>query len=210
MDTTEKTSDRREQLVSTALRLIYQGGIHATGIDTILAESGVAKMTLYKYFRTKEELVVAALRKWSDTWHEWFGREVTGRSVDPRERLLAVYDAIGIFIHNGGPWAALTDRFSGCPFINAAGEFSDAAHPIHALGAEHKRRTLGFIENLARQAGARDPSALASSLALLAEGAVVMAHAAGVADAAERARRAAQILIASELGPSSTPVASIR
>lgn len=182
------TSDRREQLIEASIALFNREGYHATGIDRILAEAGVAKMTLYSHFRSKEELILAALRRRDETFRNGFMRAVEKRAKAPRDRLLALFDVLG-------EWFASRDFF-GCMFINACGEFADRAHPVHAAVAEHKRLLLAYIRTLAADAGARDPEALAKQLHLLVGGAIVHAHVAGDATAARDAKAAAAVLLA--------------
>ncbi len=184
-------SSRRDHLIDTAIEIFYRDGFHATGIDKILAQSGVAKMTLYNHFRSKDELILAALRRRDENFRNWFVRAVEGRATAPRERLLALYDVLAEWIAG--------DDFNGCMFINASAEFADAGDPVHATAAEHKRLILAYIHDLAGAAGAADADALAWDLMLLVEGAIVMAHVAGEKDAAARARRAAETMVAGAL-----------
>jgi AcrR family transcriptional regulator len=179
-------------LVDTALDLFYRHGFHATGIDKILEESGVAKMTLYKHFKSKDELILAALRRRDERFRNWFMRAVERRRKTPRERLLAIFDALE-------EWFRGRD-FSGCMFINASAEFAPFDNPIHSAAAEHKRLILSYVHELASAAGAKDPDALAQGLMLLMEGAIVMAYVAGQPDAARQARKAAEILVRDALG----------
>lgn len=181
-------SSRRDHLVDTALDLFCRDGFNATGIDRILAESGVAKMTLYKHFRSKDELILAALRLRDERFRNWFVRAVESRARDPRQRLLAVFDALGEWFGGGG--------FSGCTFINAAAEFTRHDDPVRTTAAEHKRLVFAYIRGLAKDAGAADAEELAWDLTLLAEGAIVMTHVGGQKAAAARARAAAERLIA--------------
>jgi len=160
-------SKKRDQLVEAALELFSREGFHATGIDKVLDAAGVAKMTLYKHFRSKEELILAVLRLRDERWRNRFMRGIEKRTKDERGRLLAIFDELGA-------WLADED-FCGCMFINASAEYSDHADPIHAASAEHKRLVENYVRELAEQAGA-DPSTaggLASELCLLMEGAVV-------------------------------------
>lgn len=189
-------TSRRDHLLDTALDLFYRHGFHATGIDRILAESGCAKMTLYKHFRSKDELIVAALERRDERFRAWFVREVEGRAKAPRERLAAVFDVLEAWFRGPG--------FSGCMFINASAEFAGADNPVHAVAAEHKRRMFAYLRNLARAAGAADADRLAGELMLLKEGAIVLAHVAGDKDAAARARAAAETLLARAL-PETAP-----
>lgn len=183
---------RRDNLVDTALRLFYTHGFNATGIDKILSEAGVAKMTLYKHFRSKDELILAVLHRRDEQFRNWLMGEMEKASPNPRERLLAMFDAIGDWFE-GRAFKGL--RFSGCAFINAAGEFGDHDHPAHRTAAEHKRRIVDYLERLCAQAGTRDPRELAEQLALLKEGAIVTAHVRGMHEAARTARRMAEAAI---------------
>jgi len=184
-------SRRRDHLVDTALDLFCRDGFNATGIDRILAESGVAKMTLYKHFRSKDELILAALRLRDERFRNWFVRAVESRARDPRQRLLAIFDALEEWLGGEG--------FTGCAFINVAAEFTRRDGPVRAIAAEHKRLVFAYIRGLAEDAGvgdAGDAESLAWDLTLLAEGAIVMAHVGGRNVAAARARAAAEKLIA--------------
>jgi AcrR family transcriptional regulator len=180
-------SPKRDHLVATALVLFNRDGFHATGIDKILAEAGVAKMTLYKHFKSKDELILAVLRRRDEEFRNWFMRAVEARAKTPRARLLAVFDAIA-------EWFDGRD-FSGCMFINASAEFAEADDPIHGAAAEHKRLILGYLREQAEAAGADDASTLAMELMLLMEGAIVMAYVAGETDSAARAKAAARTLL---------------
>jgi len=178
---------RREQLIDTAVELFYRDGFHATGIDKILAQAGVAKMTLYKHFKSKDELILAALRRRDEQFRNWFMRAVEGRAADPRERLLAVFDALG-------EWFA-RPNFRGCMFVNASAEYCNCDDPINVAAAEHKRLVRNYVRGLAKDAAARDPDELADQLMLVIEGATAMAHTCAETGAAARARRTAEILL---------------
>ena len=164
---------RRDHLVETALKLFYTEGFHATGIERILAESGVAKMTLYNHFRSKEELILAALRRRDEQFRNWLMGEMEKASKQPEERLLAMFDALDSWFA-GKAFKEL--GFNGCAFINAAAEFSDEDHPAHRVAAEHKRSIVEYLTRLCTEAGAKQPDRLAEQLALLKEGAIATAH----------------------------------
>lgn len=180
-------SPKRDHLVDTALGLFNRGGFHATGIDKILSEAGVAKMTLYKHFKSKDELILAVLRRRDEKFRNWFMRTVEARAGTPRDRLLAAFDALA-------EWFEERD-FSGCMFINASAEFAPHDDPIHAAAAEHKRLVLAYFREQAEAAGADDAPGLALELMLLMEGAIVMAYVAGLDDAAGQAKAAARKLL---------------
>lgn len=184
-------SDRRDKLVKTAQRLFYQNGIHATGIDKILAEAGVAKMTLYKYFKSKDELILAALRRHDEEYRNFLMRSVEQKGNTPRERLLSLFDALD-------EWCA-QDVFVGCFFVNASAEYSSHGNPIHAFAAEHNRLVQSYVRGLAAGAGADDPDELADHIFLLMEGVLVATHISGNNKFPQKARQAAELLIKSAL-----------
>ena len=194
-------SSKREQLVDTARRLFYENGIHATGIDKILAEAGVSKMTLYKHFKSKEELVLAAIRRHDEEMRNEFVREVERRASSPLERLFAVFDVLG-------EWCG-ADDFQGCPFINAAAEYGEPESPIRQACAEHNRIFHTYMRDLAAAAGVAEAEELARQLVSLFQGAIVIAYVNGEADAAKVAKNAARILLENKLGqPVSPPAAA--
>lgn len=156
----------RDRLVSVALQLFHQYGFHATGIDKILAESGVAKNTLYRHFKSKDELILASLRQQDEEFRNWLMRKVEIRN-NAVERLLAVFDVYE-------EWSR-TPAFFGCLFINASAEFSDANSPIHVFCKEHKRLVTRYIQELASTANRNIFAAehLAAYWMLLIDGAIV-------------------------------------
>jgi AcrR family transcriptional regulator len=183
---------RRDHLVGTALTLFSKYGYHATGIDRILAESGVAKMTLYKHFRSKDELILAALRRRDEEFCRWFQAEVETRAATHRERILTVFDVLE-------GWFKDPD-FNGCCFIHAAGEYARKDDPIHVAAAEHKARIQAYLREIAQAAGADDADDVARQLMLLVDGAIVAAHVSGDAAGARGARTLAEALLVGRLG----------
>lgn len=158
-----KTS-KRDQLVETALDLFERLGFQAVGIDRVLAEASVAKMTLYKYFRSKDELIVAALELKDRRYRSWFMTEIERRASAPRDRLKAMFETLHAVVD--------APAFPGCIFARAAAEFGDMDHPVHAAAAEHKRLIRQYIATLAAAAGATEPEQLAYQLASLMDGAM--------------------------------------
>ena len=185
-------SKKRDQLVDTALRLFACHGYRATGIDRILAEAGVAKMTLYHHFKSKDELIVAALRRRDTEWREWFIGRVTKRAATPSERLSAVFDVIEEWFRN--------KDYHGCSFGQAATEFRDPKHSVHKMALEHKQQMLAYFRELAAAAGAKDPELLAQQISLLVEGAVIHMEVFREPQVARIADEAAQKLVAEALG----------
>ena len=180
--------NKRDELVSKALKVFYRDGFHATGMDKLVVETGVSKTSMYKHFRTKEDLIVAALRLRDENFRKWFLQRVDELADTPAERLIASFDVLGEWF--------LEDSFRGCMFIKAGAEYQEQDHPIHVQAAEHKQLLLEHFTSVAEQAGARDPQKLASQIVLLQEGAIVSAVLLKNCDPAEDARDAAQHLLA--------------
>ena len=187
-----KQSQRREHLIDTAIALFCEHGYHATGIDRILSEAGVSKKTLYTHFRSKEELIMAALRKYDGLFRNDFMRRIDRMGVTAREKLTAIFDV-------AEEWFS-QEQFFGCMFINAVGEYAEEDSPIRAISMQFKRSVRDYIRELGEQAGAEAPDTLADQLALLFEGATVTAQVSRNVDAAKTAKMIAQQLIARQLG----------
>jgi AcrR family transcriptional regulator len=176
----------RERILDTAFRLFYAHGPRGVGVDTVIAESGVAKATLYKHFPRKDDLVLAYLDKVDQGWFGQLRAAARAAGDDPREQLVGMFDALGT--------AARRDGYHGCAFINTAAE-SDTGSDVHARTVEHKHMVRAWVTDLARRAGAADPDQLARQLTLLIDGGL----SAGVLDAdpvaPAAARAAARTLV---------------
>ncbi len=186
-------SAKRDRLIDTALELFNRDGYRATGIDKILAESGVAKMTLYNHFGSKDELILAALERRDARWRDWFRHAVERRAETPHGRLLAVFDALE-------EWFARPD-FQGCMFMRAASEYCDRDDPIHGVAAKHQRLLLAQLRDLAAAAGAKRPAKLAREIMLLFMAAIIATQVNGPVGAGQAAKKAAETLIEAALGP---------
>lgn len=166
-DARRDRSAAAQRVLRAASELFYEQGIAATGVDTVVQRSGVTKMTLYKHFGSKDELVAAYLRRRDRLWRAWLTEEVGSRGDSPRERILAVFDALGTWLQGE------VEGFRGCAFINAATEIADSEHPARAAALEQKRWMRRYLEQLAADAAAPEPAELAERLLLLFEGATV-------------------------------------
>ncbi|MCW3152952.1 TetR/AcrR family transcriptional regulator [Achromobacter spanius] len=183
--TPDALTPTQERLLRATEHLIYQGGIHATGMDLIVKTSGVARKSLYKHYPNKDALVAAALQARDERWMQWFIATTT-RAATPRERLLSVFDALQEWFESDG--------FRGCAFINAAGEISDPAHPIRAVSRLHKARLLEHVLHLAQEARLPDPDEAARQLLVLIDGAIAVALVSGDVSITASAQRAAAAL----------------
>jgi AcrR family transcriptional regulator len=184
---TNQRQSCRERLLRTASDLFYRHGCHTTGIDRILAESGVAKMTLYKHFQSKEELVLAVAERFQENAREALEAHLAGCDESPRDRLLGLFDVLA-------EWCARPGYY-GCMSVNLAVQFPSPDHPIHLAVAEHKRCREGVIRSLAEEAGAANPAALAGELLTVMEGATVLCQVTGQTAYVDHARDAARAVI---------------
>lgn len=179
--------NKRAELVEKSLALFYRNGFHATGMDLVARETGVSKTSIYKHFRTKDELILAVLRLRDENFRNWLWRRAAERAEQPAAQLLAIFDALGEWFAQPG--------FQGCMFIKAAAEFQQEDHPVNVQAMEHKRLLEAHMADLARQAGLTDPAGLARQLLILKEGAIVLAAMShDPAPAAQARRVAAQLL----------------
>lgn len=183
---------KRDELVQKALAAFYRNGFHATGMDMLVTETGVSKTSMYKHFRTKEDLILAVLRLRDEQFRNWLFRRMEELADSPRGQLVAMFEALAEWFSQAG--------YRGCMFIKASAEYQDVGHPIHAQSAEHKRLLNNRVTELAAEAGADDPDGLARQLLLLKEGAIVTAHLKNTQNPAADAKQAALVLIAQELG----------
>jgi AcrR family transcriptional regulator len=184
---TPPASDARERILSTAYRLFCSHGVRAVGIDTIIEESGVAKMSIYRHFRSKDDLVLAVLERREALWtEEWLKAEVCRRADTAAERLLAIFDVFE-------EWFRRRD-FEGCFFVNTLLEFDDRKHPLNQASRRHLANIRVFLTQLAEEAGVPDPARFAHQWHILMKGAIVAA-AEGDRDAAQRAREMGALLI---------------
>ena len=184
------TVGARERIVDTAYALFSQHGVRAVGVDRIVAESGVAKMSLYRHFPSKDELVLSFLQEREQRWtNDWLTAEVERRATSPAERMLAIFDVFG-------EWFQVAD-FEGCSFINVLLEFDDRGSAVRLATVDHLRNIRSFVSGLAAAAGAHEPDALAHKWHILMKGSIV---AAGEGDllAATRARDMGRLLLADE------------
>lgn len=185
----EKTA--RARILEAATDLFYREGIRAVGIDTIIARSGAAKMSLYRNFASKDDLVVAFLEHRDSIYWQWWDHVMMAHPDDARRQI-------------GDLFASLTRRvtsplYRGCPFINTATEFPDPDHPARALCLANKRELRRRLNDLALRAGARDPKILADQLLLLMEGAYAAAQNFRAGGPAPSLRRAAEALLAAQI-----------
>jgi AcrR family transcriptional regulator len=177
----------RERILGTAYELFSHRGIHDVGVDELVERAGVAKATLYKHFRSKDDLVLAFLEQREQIWtYGWVEGEARRRGATPDEQLLAIFDLFDEWFYG--------DDFEGCSFVNTLLEFRDLEHPVGRASADYLENIRSVVRNLALEAGLRDPDDFALSWHILMKGSIVQA-AEGDRDAAKRAQALGSLLI---------------
>jgi AcrR family transcriptional regulator len=177
----------KERILAAAYDLFSRHGIRAVGIDAIIEQSGVARMTLYRHFSCKEQLVLAFLEQRAQFWASgWLQAEVMRRASSARDRLLAIFDVFGEWFRVEG--------FEGCTFINVMLETPDPDDRIRRATVEYLERIRQFLAQLAGEAGIRDRDGFARKWHLLMKGSIVSAGE-GDRDAAARAREMGALVL---------------
>ncbi|QDU40853.1 putative HTH-type transcriptional regulator YxaF [Maioricimonas rarisocia] len=185
---TTRKSNARQRIVETAERLFYAEGVRAVGIDRIIAEAGVAKMTLYNHFASKDDLILAVL--------EYREQKIDAMFADGIERHVAAGEKpLDAFFAVLKEWFE-SPGFRGCAFINASIELADCEHPGSQFSARHKQQFHAMIEEVIRETAGRKGAAAAPAVALLVEGAIVTAVMEQSSEPADVARQAALALVA--------------
>ena len=161
------TTHAKVRILATADDLFYSEGVHTVGVDRIISEAKVTKATFYKYFRSKDALIVAYLQ----------GRDKRARDVlayvdarfdTPEQRLRGIVSEISDEMKRTG--------FHGCPFINAAAQFGDPTHPVREAVTVHREWYATTIENLFRGMGHPRPGDAADDFFLARDGAFAGAN----------------------------------
>jgi AcrR family transcriptional regulator len=178
----------RERVLEAAYGLFSRSGVAGVGVDTVIAEAGVAKATLYRNFASKDALALAFLELREERWtNGWLRAEVELRATDPAERLLAIFDVFD-------EWFA-TDDFDGCAFITVMLELDDRGSVVRQAAVQQLANIRSFLAGLATEAGIADADAFARQWHILMKGSIVAA-AEGDAAAARRARELGELLLA--------------
>lgn len=180
----------KDKVFQTAARLFYQHGYRAIGVDTLAAESGIGKMTLYRHYPSKDDLIVAYLRDSDELFWRNF-EEITKNAPTPRAKLLAFFESLQNYIS--------TPACYGCPFLNVVTEYPETDYPGHQVAIEHKQSVRARFRQLAKEAGARKPDVLADQLFLLMDGAYMAARMFGTKNPASHLAIAARVLIDEQL-----------
>jgi AcrR family transcriptional regulator len=177
----------RERVSRAAYELFSRDGTRAVGVDAVIARAGTAKMTLYRNFPSKDDLILDFLRRREQLWtREWLEAESRRRGETPRQQLLAIFDVFS-------EWFSKPD-FEGCAFLTTMIEINDPGHPVHQAAAGHLANIRAFLGELAAAAGITDTDAFARKWHILMKGSIMAAHEGDTA-AAARAREMGELLL---------------
>ena len=193
------SAEVRDRILRTASSLFYQRGVRAVGVDLVVEEAGVAKTSLYRHFRTKDDLIAAFLhREDEDFWNCW-NRVTELHKVGPDAKANAVaeleahLDWIGERV--GRP------NYRGCPQLNVAAEFPDSDHPARRVATAHKLELRRRLKGIAERLRVKRPDELAGQLSLLINGAFVSSQVLSPGEAGPLLRATACALIAAARKP---------
>jgi AcrR family transcriptional regulator len=181
----------RQHILDTATELFFREGYRAVGVDTIIERSGVAKMTLYRHFSSKNDLIVAYLEAMNGLFWAWFEQATDKYPDSPRAQLVAVFEALVSLVNS--------PECRGCPFLHAAVEFPEPEHPAHQVAINHKQAVRARFRDLGAQAGAQQPDVLADQLLLLMDGTFLQVRMRATIQSTNQVAQAAMTLIDAQL-----------
>jgi AcrR family transcriptional regulator len=190
MDVKQHAQRPGDRLLATATRLFCRHGINATGIDRILAEAGVAKMTLYNQFGSKEGLVFAVLEREGEAWRGWFQKSIDRLPGSASDRLVGIFSVLEEWFKQDG--------FYGCAFINAVAEHNKEDPRIRSLAATHKKKVHAIIGKLVAETGCREPEAVTEAIGMVVDGAIISAVITGSHDHARRGADAVRMILSAQ------------
>lgn len=153
----------QEQILEAVDELFYREGARAVSVDAVVKRAGVNKMSVYRQFASKEDLLLHYLARRDEKFWEYFNASLAKHPEQPRRQLVQFFTDLAARAGRPG--------YRGCPFVNIAAEFPDPEHPARRMVAQNKALLMARLLELATQAGAKDAQALANGLALLIEGA---------------------------------------
>lgn len=177
----------REYILGVASELFSTRGINATSVDTIVAEAGVAKVTLYKYFKSKEQLILEYLRQYDNQLWKKLGERVAARASAPEGALPALVNAVMEWIAD--------PEFKGFAFTNASAEFPLNQDPVHQTSVEFAQSLRHALAKSAADSGIRNADTLALQLSLVIEGAAITERMHPGSGAVDHAKAMAKTLI---------------
>lgn len=186
-------NELRERILDTASALFYNQGVRAVGVDLVVAQAGIAKTSLYRHFRTKDDLIAAFLQREDEHFWQCWDRVTRAHADDPVTELDAHCDWIGERVERL--------NYRGCPQINVAAEFPDQEHPARKVALTHKLQLRSRFKDIAVRLGAKRPDELAGQLSLLVNGAFVSSSIFFAGEATQLLKTTAHTLVESAKRP---------
>lgn len=177
----------RQRILATATDLFSREGYRAVGTDTIIERSGVAKMTLYRHFSSKNELINAFIEETIQQFWAWFERAIGEHPDSPRAQLVAIFETLASIVAN--------PDFHGCSCLQAVVEFPELEHSSHQLALQFKQTVHTRFREIGTQAGAQQPDLLADQLLLLMNGTLMQGRMRGSPYSAHAVVQAAKALV---------------
>lgn len=182
-----KKLSARQRILETAEHLFYAEGFRAVGIDRIIAEANVAKMTLYNHFPSKDQLFLEVLRFREENFNQYFAALMEEHGKDKKNQLEAFFASLK-------DWFESSD-FRGCAFINASVELADPKHPASQFSKEQKQRFRETLDGIIRETAGSKAAHITPAIAVMVEGAIVTAVMQQNSNSADVVRDAAMSLI---------------
>ncbi len=177
----------REYILGVASDLFSSRGINATSVDTIVAEAGIAKVTLYKYFKSKEQLILEYLRQYDDKLWKRLSERASPPDNAPKEKVFTLVDAVLDWIAD--------PEFKGFAFMKASVEFPQSENPVHQTSVEFAQTLRNTLAGIAAEASITNAETLALQLSMVIEGAAITENMQRDSGAVEHAKELARILI---------------
>jgi len=191
IDNIPDAQGKRAEILQRAMEIFYKQGFHATGVDSVLANTGISKRTLYKYFRSKEELIASVVAHYQTTLFEKIPAALSARSASPVQQILALFDLKADEFAVGD--------YSGCFAINAKLEFEGKDSAIEAACSRFYTLLEEFVAGLCTQAGCRNSAATARQIMILFEGGIVLGQIHHDPSTPNMARKMAEVILQSDI-----------
>ncbi|MGB6299347.1 MAG: TetR/AcrR family transcriptional regulator [Rivularia sp. (in: cyanobacteria)] len=170
----------RDKILIAAADLFYYKGFNQVSINEVIVNSDVARRTFYRYFSSKDELILEVMRFQSKRWLRWFEETLNQRATDPKEKILISFDVLREWFES--------PNYHGCPFIKSALEIADVSHPVNKIAVIVRQSLRTHIFKLALEADIPKPEVFSQQYLLLVSGSIVMASIEDTSIGAEYAR----------------------
>ena len=183
-----KSQDTKNRILDKAAQVFYQHGYKATGVDAVAKAVGITKATLYHHFQNKDELIEEALKYLSEFHRGNYVKAWNKKGLSPKSRLTVLFDEMDSFFK-------APDCY-GCPFINAASEYTDRDSPVRRICETHYSFLISHLEQFARDVELLKPRVVAEQIAGCIAGSYTAWFVGGLKDAAKQGKKTAEMIIA--------------